>query len=102
MVSRRSGMAVPLMAELPISVLLKRRCPPAVARFIVPVAVNAIQRFTCRPFTHIREEGGEVIAPTVANSDSSRAIECVFVMGRLIAALFGRQPTVIGGGSISP
>lgn len=78
-----------------VSRLLSARRPSHVARFVVSVVVDAVQRVKGRRLlANMREKAGEVIQPLGANTDSSAPI--VLVMRALvIAALFHSVPSSI-------
>lgn len=54
----------------PIVRLRVRVGPAAVRRFVVTVRVNSIDRESCWTRSHVGEEGGEIVAPAVADGDA--------------------------------
>lgn len=79
--------------------------PSAVARFIVPVGVNAVERTTDRSRSHVGYKGLEGISPLVAHLNAARAIQFVSVAFGIVASLFGVLPSHVfrrGAASFSP
>lgn len=73
----------PRRALLPLALvipLLFPRCPPAVARFVIAVIINAIERQSIRARSHISEEIGEQ-SPT--RTDGYTAPTPIQISGRL-------------------
>lgn len=81
-----------------IKILNQRRCPSTVARLVITVVVNSVQRGSRRTLAHI---GKEVLVgvPTLANTNAAPAIKLVTVVTRVIAPLPHGNPCAIGGRS---
>ena len=76
----------------PVSGLLKRSGPAAVAGFVVPIDVNAIQRRSCWSRTHVSEECRKVVLPLLMHADASRAVRGVLRVVGIVATRLGVVP----------
>lgn len=76
--------------------LLVSRCPSAIARFVVAVRVNAINRvFHGRAFPHVRHEVLE-LHPPIANRDAPRPVVVEAGSLSVKASVFHGLPRAIG------
>lgn len=91
---RRASLAA-LLDEARISSLFKRSSPSAIARFVVSVWVDAIERESFWARTHVSEERGEAVAPPKAHGDSARPIDPVLSVGDTEASGLGMVPRAI-------
>lgn len=57
-----------------IKLLLAARGPSTIARFVVPVVINAIQRQARRAWAKLRKELAEILAPFGGHRDSPAAV----------------------------
>lgn len=69
--------------------------PSAVARFVVPVAVDAVKGVTRRALAHVLKEGGEGMAPALADRYPASAVVLELVMTWRQASRFHSRPRVI-------
>jgi hypothetical protein len=107
--ARPSSHCVSLTTELDdagrggIAGLFFWRGPSTVARLVIPVVVDAIDRVLTRRFrTHVSVEGREVIQPTVANPDSSAAVIGPLRGSRVQATALHRIPRSVFGRLLHP
>jgi hypothetical protein len=93
---------VSAMAPLVVRLLQMAR-PAAVARFVVAIVVDAIDRLVRRRLTHIGEERREALGarPALTNPDAARAVVALIVSGRPATGMH-RLPNAIGAGSVAP
>jgi hypothetical protein len=76
-----------------VSVLLNSRGPSAVARFVMAVIIDAIQRVLWRwPTTHIREKAREVVLPFAAHGYPAPSVSVVARIGFSEAASLHGYP----------
>lgn len=76
--------------------------PAAVARLVVAVVVDALQRVTVRARPHVLQEGGETIAPPTADGNATPAIPAVIGMLGVRAPLAHLVPDAIKRASGQP
>jgi hypothetical protein len=84
-------------ATAPAGILLTPCSPAAIAWFIAPVVVYAVNGQPFRPRPHIGVEIGEVIPP-LAHSHPSTAVVFVLLMLLVVAPGMHRFPDVVFGG----
>lgn len=76
------------------------RCPSAVARLVVAIPINAIERLALWALTHVRQKVGETTAglrvPPIADSDSAGTVQLVGPIPDIEASTTHRFPTAIG------
>jgi len=76
--------------------LLLHGRPSAVSRRVSVVVIDALQRQSRSwPAAHVRDERGEVMAPSIAHGDAAAAVTRVRLRVRIDAALNHRLPDVI-------
>jgi hypothetical protein len=69
--------------------------PAAVARFIVAVGINPVQRCSVWSLAHVGEEGAEIEVPSVAHRNATPSVLCEMRIAGLVApALCGGPGTV--------
>jgi hypothetical protein len=80
----------------PVSGLLTRRNPLAIIRIVWAVYVAAFDRVQgCRARSHVCEEGGKAVAPTLGHGDSASAVVGIRTATRVVATLFYSAPDFI-------
>lgn len=72
--------------------------PPAIARLIVPVVIDTVNRLALGPFAHIGKEVAEVTSPSLAHGDSSAAVARIRLVVRPVTATKHRAVAAIGRG----
>ena len=78
--------------------LLTKRCPAAVVRFVVTVAVNAINAmFRARPPAHVGKEILKGVFPAIADFDASSAIAIPVFSPGIGTSRFHGAPTLVFG-----
>lgn len=70
--------------------------PATVARFVVAVIVNAVDRAAAWPFAHVRQEVQEVGAPAIADRDSTGTVVAVRSVSTVIAPTIHGAPGGVG------
>lgn len=77
--------------------------PTAIARFVIPIVVNAIDSVkTCWLEAHVAKEGRKVILPAITNRKATPAIVFVIVvLGIVASALEGAPGLVLWGVRVS-
>jgi hypothetical protein len=80
----------------PITLLLAACRPTAIARFVSPVVVDAVDRQPRRRLSHIREEGFKTVSPSVADGDASTSVVGEARNVGVETAGFQRLPTPVG------
>lgn len=78
-----------------VAVLRTSIGPSAIARLIVSIDVDAIQRIAWRASAHISQELNRVIAPGVAHLDAAASIVRVTAIGRRVASCFCALPRFV-------
>ncbi len=79
------------------SKLLQRCSPPAVARFVVPIGVEPVNRvIKRRANSHVVQKGDEAGVPPLAHPDSATSIFREVFVGRVFAPRFHANPNAIG------
>lgn len=78
-----------------VSGLVRSRRPFAVARFVMTVAVDALQRKARRTLTHVRKKLGWPVKPFGANLDSTSAVVRELLVLWIGAAGFHVKPSII-------
>ena len=99
-ISQRFRFAAPRDQDrIAVIVGLLNRCRPTnIARLVIPVVVDAIDRvFTARPRSHISQEVHEVVAPRRGHLDAAAAIVLPRRIVWITAALFCVMPSSIYG-----
>jgi hypothetical protein len=82
-----------------VAELLFLRGPAAVARLVVAVVVDAIERVASgRPWAYVSEERHEIV-PLTADTDAATAVVVVLRVALVAAALFHAVPHYVLGGS---
>lgn len=75
---------------------LLRRCRPStIVRRIWTVIVDAVQRASAWPMSHVSQERGEIVSPSFAHHDAATAVQCVLAVALFVASTFGVLPRVI-------
>lgn len=69
--------------------------PPAVIRRVVTGRVSAVNRQAVRAWSHVSEERGEVVAPSVTNCDALRAVVLVASGGLGAATRLDAAPDTV-------
>ena len=99
--SRCQALTVELQKHIPARVvaLLSMRGPTAIARLIVAVVIDAINRVALgRPNAHVGDEVFEAVAPSVAYDDASTTVVSEFVcLQWTMAPRYHRVPDVVVG-----
>lgn len=80
-----------------ILTLLQPSRPAAIAGFVVPVIVDAIERQAGGPWPHVRKEGVERVQPTLTHLDPAPAVVAIVHEGRLRAPRNHRTPRIVLG-----
>lgn len=75
-----------------ILVLRLPRCPAAIRHLVMPTRVDSVEREVSWTGSHIGEERGEVVAPSVADRDSTRTVEPIVRRRFRVAAAFHAAP----------
>lgn len=78
-----------------VSALLSGRRPMAVIRRIGTIVVASVDRVAARTWSHVTQKSREIIAPFIADGDTSRAIARKFWTIRIQAALLEAFPDSI-------
>jgi len=79
-----------------VALLLFSECPSAIARLVVSVVLDPINRVLGRwTRTHIREEGLKRPLPSTADTDAAPAVEVIARMLRVVATLAHAVPDVV-------
>ena len=85
----------------PIVGLLGWRSPSAVAGFVVPVVVLAVNGVDGRgPATHVEQEGPEVVSPSGAHRYSAPTVIGVLLVGGIEASPLRMRPDSIFGSAM--
>lgn len=85
-----------------ISRLLFWRCPPSIARLVIPVFVGiAIERASFRRLANITRENGGIM-PRLANFDAAPAIVAIFTAFMVVATLHHACPCLINSRAAQP
>lgn len=72
------------------------RCPSTVCRTVRAIVVNAVELMAWSwRRTHVVEKCGEVVSPSVANSDAARSVVTEFRVVRFVAAPTHPEPSVV-------
>lgn len=79
----------------PISTLLKRRSPSAIARLIVAIVVDTVKRCAGGPWSHVGIERAEVVSPSVAHRDASATVVMVVSVGLGKTTAFSPRPRIV-------
>lgn len=58
-----------------VPVLLGPRQPSTIGRFVIPEGVDPVKREPVRAWSHVCEEGREVVTPFVAHGDATTAVK---------------------------
>lgn len=90
-----------MMALAPIVNLLKACRPPAVARFVVSVVVDAINLKTRWAFSHVFQKRCERETPPLANPNAATAVVFEGFIGRVVAAANHIHPAIVGAASFA-
>ena len=83
----------PGMRQAPVSVLGHVVSPAAVARFVIAVIVDAVERCSFRAWPHVSEKRAEIAAPFRAHCYPPPAVVPVLRMGCSEASCFGPFPS---------
>ena len=75
--------------------LLRACCPSAIRRLVRTVIVDTVQSHSGWAWTHVAEERGKVIAPSVADVNTSTAVIWVSRIGRFMASALHHAPSVV-------
>lgn len=93
--AERKSLAAVFVSSHPASVhgLLKSSSPTHVTRLVTALIVDAIKRvFIRRPQANISQECGEIVAPTVADCNTSRPVILKLLVTRKVATLLHGSP----------
>lgn len=95
----RQHLALPFvdLAIAPIARLFRRARPTAILRFVIAVTVDAVKRSPVWPWPHVRKERSKGIAPGGVHRYASAAIVGELRISRVVASVFGIQPSSVFG-----
>lgn len=75
--------------------LLGRRCPSAIAGFVVAVIIDPVNLVAVWRLAHIGKEVGEGIPPSIADADPARSVVVVSIAIRVGASLHHAAPHIV-------
>lgn len=83
------------MCRACVRVLLFMCRPSAIARFVIAIVVDSLNRQLTWSTPHVSEERSEAVAPAIADLNSARSIVTKLRAFRVVAALNHRVPHMI-------
>lgn len=75
--------------------LLRRCCPSTVILAVALIAINPINRRSCRSWSHVVEEGSKRLPPHIANSNPFCSVPTVSAVVGIVATLLHLIPDAI-------